>query len=183
MAMRVGDRSLEASRTLTALRSIAMSNAGELGNKLFTYPQYYGADGLFFAEDSLQTLRYTNDSIYSHLGARPYSGGGKLNYLHALCYEDKGKFTALHYYLSALLLKKRVDTFAEVISDFFEPGDTFPTHFKEAILMHQLNHPDYPFATTDSTLIQKYSAYKYRQTELKSKDTEMNQMRRDYGRE
>ena len=118
-AMKVGSRSLEASRTLTALRAVAMSNAGQLGNQLFSYPQYYGADGLFFADDSLLTLRYTNDSLYCHLGARPYNGEDKLFYLRNLCYDEKGKFTALDYYLSALLLKKRVEAFTQVISDFY----------------------------------------------------------------
>ena len=181
LALRVGERSYDASQTLTALRALAMSKSGQLGERLFTYPQYYGANGLFFPEDSLMTLRYTNDSIYDHLGARPYNGEGKLNYLHTLCYEDKGKHTALHYYLSALLLKKQVDSFAKAVEDFFEPGDTMPTHFKEAILIHQTNHPDYPFATTDSTLLQKYEAYKHRQSGLQRGKEEKNQMRREYG--
>lgn len=180
-AMRIGERSLETSHTLTTLRAIAMSNAGQLGERLFTYPQKYGANGLFFPEDSLQTLRYTNDSIYNHLGARPYNGEGQLNYLHTLCYEDKGKFTALHYYLSALLLKKRTGAFAKVISDFFESGDTLPTHFEEAILMYKATHPEYPFMVTDSTLVQKYAAYKYLQKGFKSKTEEINQMHHKYG--
>ena len=180
-AINVGQKALDASQTLTALRSIALSNAGELGDKLFTYPQYYGVNGLFLPEDSLLTLRYTNDSIYSHLGARPYNGGGRLNYLSTLCYEEKGKFTALHYYLSALLLKKRVGTFAEVISDFYEPGDSLPNHFKEAILLYKEGHPEYPFDITDAELVEKYSAYKYKKTGFASKTEEKNQMRREYG--
>lgn len=180
-AMKVGERSLETSQTLTALRALAMSNAGQLGERLFTYPQRFKASGLFLPKDSLQTLRYTNDSIYIHLGARPYSGGSNLNYLHDLCYEEKGKFTALHYYLSALLLEKRLDTFANVINDFFEQGELLPRHFQEAIIIYQETNPSYPFVVTDSTLIEKYSIYKNRKTEFKSKTHEKNQMRRKYG--
>lgn len=62
--LKIGQHSTEASRTLTVLRSIAMSHAGTLGEKLFEYPQYYKTDGLFFANDSSSVLRYTNDSIY-----------------------------------------------------------------------------------------------------------------------
>ena len=180
-AMKVGERSLEASQTLTALRAIAMTNAGALGDELFSYPQYYGADGLFLPEDSLQALRYTNDSIYSLLGARPYYGEGKLSYLRTLCHEDKGKFTALHYYLSALLLKKRLDTFADELNNFYEPEDSLPIHFKEAILVYHQNHPKYPFVLADSMLIKRYSEYRCRQTEFHSRDIEKSQMRREFG--
>ena len=39
--LNIGKHSVEASRTLTVLRSIAMSHAGTLGEKLFEYPQNY----------------------------------------------------------------------------------------------------------------------------------------------
>ena len=180
-AMKVGEHSLDASQTLTALRALAISNAGHMGDKLFTYPQYFGVDGLFFPEDSLHTLRYTNDSIYKHLGDRPYSGGNKLIYLSNLCYDERGKFIALDYYLSALLLDKNVKSFAEVIADFYEPGDSLPQHYQEAILIYKQAYPDYPFTPTDSTLVLKYNKYNYRKTGFNSKVQEKNQMRREYG--
>ena len=180
-AMKVGKHSLDASQTLTALRALAVSNAGLMGEKLFTYPQYFGAKGLFFPEDSLQTLRYTNDSVYTHLGARPYNGGNKLIYLSSLCYDERGKFTALDYYLSALLLDKKVGSFAEVIEDFYEPGDTLPRHYQEAIMIYKRSNPKYLYVPTHSTIIQKYASYEHRKTEFQSKNQEKNQMRREYG--
>lgn len=66
--LKVGKNSLEASRTLTVFRAVALSHLGQMGDKLFAYPQYYRSDGLFFDADSLHTLRYTNDSIYYLLG-------------------------------------------------------------------------------------------------------------------
>ena len=180
-AMKVGQYSLDVTQNLTALRAMALSNAGMLGDKFFTYPQYYGANGLFLLDNPLQTLRYTNDSIYCHLGARPYNGGNKIDYLRSLCYEDKGKFTALHYYLLALLLDKQVDAFAAALNDFYEPEDSLPVHLKEAVVMYQSVHPTYKFATTDSMLIQKYATYKKRQGELTSPVEEKNQMRREFG--
>lgn len=76
--LQVGKHSLEASRTLTVFRAVALSHLGQMGDKLFAYPQYYRSDGLFFDADSLHTLRYTNDSIYYLLGARPYAGEDRL---------------------------------------------------------------------------------------------------------
>ena len=180
-ALKVGEHSLETSRTLTALRAYSLSHTRQLGDRLFTYPQNFGSDGLFFPEDSLQTLRYTNDSIYTHLGARPYSGGNHLIYLSSLCYDERGDFNALDYYLSALLLDKKLDSFADAVTDFFEPGDSLSLHFKEAILIYKESHPDYPFISSDSLLINKYEDYKNRKTEFNSKIEEKNRMRREYG--
>lgn len=103
--LKIGQHSTEASRTLTVLRSIAMSHAGTLGEKLFEYPQYYKTDGLFFANDSSSVLRYTNDSIYYLLGVRPYNGEDRMEFLHNICYKGTGKSTSLDYFLSALLLE------------------------------------------------------------------------------
>ena len=180
-ALRVGDRSLDASRTLTALRAFSLSHVGQVGEKLFTYPQYFGADGLFLADDSLQTLRYTNDSIYENLGARPYSGESQLVYLSNLCYQERGRYIALDYFLSALLLEKKIDSFAEAVNDFFEPGDSLPLHFREAMLIYQDQHTETAFVCTDSLLIDKFSAYKQRKTDFKSKIEETNQMHREFG--
>ena len=58
---------------MTALRALALSHTGQMGDKLFEYPQYYHSEGLFFDDDSLSVLRYTNDSVYQHLGSRPYN--------------------------------------------------------------------------------------------------------------
>ena len=48
-ARMVGAKSLETTRTLAVLRAYAMSLEGTMGEHLFEYPQYYGAEGLLFA--------------------------------------------------------------------------------------------------------------------------------------
>lgn len=179
--LEVGKKSLKATRTLTVLRSIAMSHAGLLGEKLFAYPQYYRSDGLFFANDSTQTLRYTNDSIYYLLGAQPYKGEDRMEFLRNICYKGIGKYTALDYYLSSLLLEKQIDKFGEALVDFYDAEDTLPRYYKEAILMYRSSHPDYPFIIKDSVLIKRYDEYHKRKTGFTSFITERNGMRREFG--
>ncbi len=180
-ALEVGQRSLEASRTLTVLRSIALSHAGQLGEKLFAFPQYYRSDGLFFADDSLQTYRYTNDSIYYLLGVRPYTGEDHLVFLHNICYKGTGKYTALDYYISALLLEKQLDRFAQVMTDLYEIEEELPRYYDEAFLLFLDSHPDYPYQVTDSALIQRYADYRKRQADFTSAIEERNGMRREFG--
>ena len=180
-ALKVGEKSLKVTRTMTVLRSIAMSHAGVLGEELFAYPQYYRSDGLFFANDSAQTLRYTNDSIYYLLGVRPYTGEDRMEFLRNICYKGTGKYTALDYYLSALLLEKQIDTFGKALADFYETEDTLPRYYQEAILVYRESHPDYQFAVDDSTLIKRYDDYHKRKAGFSSPIEEQNRMRREFG--
>ena len=179
--LKIDQHSTEASRTLTVLRSIAMSHAGTLGEKLFEYPQYYKTDGVFFADDSSSVLRYTNDSIYYLLGVRPYNGEGRMEFLHNICYKGTGKSTSLDYFLSALLLEKRLDTFATAITDFCESDEEFARYYKEAILIYKDSHPDYQIQITDSAMIQRYTDYKIRRKESGPLVQGSNLMRREFG--
>lgn len=180
-ALKVGGSSLETTRTLTALRAIAMSRSGMLGEKLFEYPQYYRSEGLFFADDSLQTLRYTNDSVYYLLGVRPYAGEDRLVFLHNICYKGTGKYTALDYYLCALLLEKRLDTFGQAMVDLCETDESLPRYYREAILMLRESRPEYPFQVEDSTMIRRYADYRDRKGSFSSPKEEENRMRREFG--
>ena len=181
-AMRVGKKSLEASRTLTALRGMAMARTGTMGDCLFDYPQYYRSDGLFFAEDSLETLRYTNDSIYYLLGVRPYEGEDRMTFLRNICYKGTGKFVSLDYYLSALLLDKNLKEFSRAINDFYEPGDTLPRSYREAMVLYQILQGDSASAVvTDSAEVRKFMEYREKEKEYGSAKERENWMRRHYG--
>lgn len=180
-ALQVGERSLDVTRTLTALRAYALAHTGQMGDRLFAYPQYYKSEGLFFAGDSLADLRYTNDSIYAFLGARPYEGESKLLFLRHICYRETGKYTALDYYLSALLLDKRLEEFAVAMCDFNADSIRMPRYYREALVMYQDIHPGYTCLRTDSVTVGQYAAYKLRKKEFVSPIEEKNRMRREFG--
>lgn len=181
-AMQVGEKSLEASRTFTALRGMAMARTGSMGDRLFDYPQYYRSDGLFFPDDSLQTLRYTNDSIYYLLGARPYKGEDRNVFLRNICYKGTGKYTSLDYYLSALLLDKNLEEFATAVNDFFEPEDTLPRFYREAmVLYHSQRSDSVALAARDSSCVRRFMEYKEKGKEYVSAKERENWLRRHYG--
>ena len=78
------------------------------GEHLFEYPQYYGAEGLLFAPHSQETLRLNADSLYAYLGARPHVAEKTVDFLARICRDEIGRHTALNYYMSALLLDKKI---------------------------------------------------------------------------
>lgn len=179
--LHVGEKSLEASRTLTAYRAVALSRLGKMGDKLFAYPQYYRSDGLFFETDSLHTLRYTNDSIYYLLGARPYTGEDRMVFLRNICYKGTGKYTSLDYYLSALLLEKKLDSFAQAVPDFYLPEDTLPRYYREALVMYHVQRNDTVSSRADSLTLDRFRAYQTLQQKEGSPLEERNRMRREFG--
>lgn len=179
--LKVGRHSAEATRTLTALRAMAMARRGTMGEELFLYPQRYKSEGLFFDDDSLKTLRYTNDSIYYLLGVRPRKGETHEELLRNICYKGTGKHVALDYYLSSLLLDKDLDSFAQSISDFFDIDAKLPRYYSEALLVYKDRHPESSLVITDSTTAYRYNEFKERRLQFSFPSEERKNMQKEYG--
>ena len=180
-ARKVGYESLDPSRTLTVLRAYALSREGTMGEHLFEYPQYYGSDGLLFSSSSQGTLRLDADSLYNYLGAKPYTAESTTDFLARICRDEVGKHTALDYYLSALLLDKKLDKFASVVEDSFFEQDTLPRYYREAIMLYNQSHPAYPRVLNDTLMIQRLQEFDKLQKEYTSPVEQKNRMRREFG--
>lgn len=180
-ARRVGQKSLETTHTLTALRAYAMSREGTLGDCLFAYPQPYGADGLLFAPHAQDVLRTNADTLYAYLGARPHATERTLDYLSRICQDEVGRHTALDYYLNALLLDKQIDRFAAAIDTFYFAQDTLPRYYREAITLYHHLHPASGREPNDSLMVQQLNDYLSLQQTFTTPTEEKNQMRRAYG--
>lgn len=180
-ARMVGVNSLETTRTLTVLRAHAMSLEGTMGEHLFEYPQYYGVEGLLFEPYSQETLRLNADSLYIYLGAKPHTAEKTVDFLARICHDEVGKHTALDYYLSALLLDKKLDKFASAIDTYCFEQDTVPRYYREAALLYKHIHPEYAKEIKDTLMIQRLNEYLSRQKEFTSPKEEKNRMRREFG--
>ena len=180
-ARKVGYESLDPSRTLTVLRAYALSREGTMGEHLFEYPQYYGSDGLLFSSSSQGTLRLDADSLYNYLGAKPYTAESTTDFLARICRDEVGKHTALDYYLSALLLDKKLDKFASVVEDSFFEQDTLPRYYREAIMLYKQSQPAYPRVLNDTLMIQRLQEFDKLQKEYTSPVEQKNRMRREFG--
>lgn len=180
-ARMVGVKSLETTRTLTTLRAYALSLEGTMGEHMFEYPQYYGADGLLFAPRSQETLCLNADSLYAYLGAAPGVTEKPVDYLSRICRNETGKYTALDYYLSALLLDKQLDRFASEVKTYCFEQDTLPRYYREAMLLYQHTHPDSTAEKKDTLAMQRLDEYLSRQKEFSSPQEAKNLMRREYG--
>ena len=180
-ARRVGKKSLETTRTLTVLRHHALALDGSMGEHLFETPQYYGAEGLLFPLQSTETLRLNADSLYQYLGAEPYATENAVEYLERICQEEKGKHTALDYYLAALLLDKQLDRFITALEAYCVSTQGLPRYYREAICVYMHSHPDYDAAQKDSVMMSRLDEYLLRKEEFTNPREQENHMRREYG--
>lgn len=183
--LKVAEKSLKTTRTMSALRVMAMVKEGSLGNRLFEYPQYFKSEGLFFDSDSLKTLRYTNDSVYALIGDKPIGGERMLPFLKRVYDEKKDSCCNIRmYYGAALLLEKDLDELSLVLENQINDGDTLQRYFVEASIMYKDKNRSWKFKSTDndSLYYEKYEKYKSMQKEeYKSKDEERNLMRLEFG--
>ena len=179
---KIGAKVIDPSRSLTALRNYALSKEGKMGEYLFQYPQRYGAEGLLIDASEKNILRLTADSLYTYLGAQPQQGERALPFFRRLCNEDTGNHTTLDYYLSALLLEKKLTEFVEACHTLYaaEPH-SLPQHYREALFLYEKMHPSVEPTVTDETMLQQWASYDSLKQELRGKPGEGNFMRRKFG--
>lgn len=181
-ALAVGYKSLDASRELTAMRAYILAKENSLGERLFEYPQLYGAEGLLpFAQ---QTSPLSPDSVATLLGDTIKENENTLGYLRRLAYADTLSLAARDYYLSALLLEKEVIEFEAELARMCGSyrADSLPKHYREALLLLKEFSNEHSPNLEDSVLNSKFRSL--REVESKYDDALMrnNYVRKAFGR-
>lgn len=168
-------------RPVMAIRAYALSQQGEMGNKLFYYPVNIGSKGLI--PSTADTLRPVNlpQLLREHLGGFPISDMSSTHFLEFLAAKPEPKEAVKDYLLCSYLLDKDLNTFVDSLIAYYGPNDSIlatqtttptkskknkkakaepdpilltslPTHFAEALLLYsRLN--DHPKATTDDKAV------------------------------
>ncbi len=177
-ARQVGIKSFETNHTLSVLRAYTLSLEGTMGEHLFEYPHPKGANDLLFTPRSRETLYTDADSLYAHLGDNPRVMEQPIAYLERLCREGTGRYTALDYYLCALLLDRNLPRFASAVEMYYFELDTLPRHYREALVLHR---EAIALAANDSTLVQRWENFKKLRQENAFSVEKRNRIRQEYG--
>lgn len=132
----LGERSLETTPALTALRNAALCREGRAGEALFSLPQPYGVDGMLPGRYIRHDTRYGAEVWNRLVDSEPYGGEKALDFCHRLYRTNDTPFHR-DLYIAALLLDRQLDVFSRE----FPPalmGDTLaPRHYREAWLLAQ----------------------------------------------
>ena len=180
-ALQVAEKTMDPSRNLTALRAYAMSRQGTMGEDLFRYPQLYGAAGLLMGTSDEKALRLNADSLSVYLGAKPALGEPALTFFRRICEEESGNYTTLDYYLSALLLEKKLDEFVRAFDELYTVRDSIPYYYRQALFLDSKMHPSAVTDSADVALEELWGKYLQKQQELSGQRGEANYMRREFG--
>ena len=181
-ALRVGKNSLDASRELTAMRAYILATCGELGEHLFEYPQYYASEGLL--PPLQRTSPLVPDSVYSLLGVTPVDDEAAAAFFAGIVRVDSATAAAREYYLSSLLLEKRLIEFKDEVLLYYgvESLDSLPKHYREALMLYTdiVEAPE--FEIDDTAMRAKLD--RLRAEEAKHSDAFIrgNYVRRNFGR-
>ena len=180
-ALLVAEKTMDPSRNLTALRAYAMSRQGTMGEDLFRYPQLYGAAGLLMGTSDEKALRLNADSLSVYLGAKPALGEPALTFFRRICEEESGNYTTLDYYLSALLLEKKLDEFVRAFDELYIVRDSIPYYYRQALFLDSKMHSSAVTDSADVALEELWGKYLQKQQELSGQRGEANRMRREFG--
>ena len=180
-ARKVGLKSVDPSRNLTALRAYTMSREGTLGEYLFQYPQLYGAAGLLMDTSDDKALRLNADSLYVYLGARPALGEPAMNFFRRICEEESGNYTTMDYYLSALLLERKLEQFVRAFDELYIVRDSVPYYYRQALFLYDKLHQSAKPIVVDEAMEEKWEAYMEEKNSLAGTVGEGNRMRRKFG--
>lgn len=180
-ARRIAGKTMDPSRNLTALRAYALSREGTMGEYLFQYPQLYGAAGLLMGTSDEKALRLNADSLYIYLGERPALGEPAMDFFERICEEESGNYTTLDYYLSALLLEKKLDEFVTSFKELYMVRDSVPRYYRQALFLYGKMHGQAASETPDEAMEALWNKYMKKKEELTGHRGEANWMRREFG--
>jgi hypothetical protein len=181
-AKKVAQRSLTASQQLTAARAYLLAHDGELGESLFTYPQYYGVDGLLPTAEATSPINM--DTVCNFLKVAPVKNEEAITYLERALAVDTADVAVKDYYLSALLLDKRLDEFVDSLPACYNVADvsSLPRYFKEALLLHgKMNEALSDAQFADAELEKRYAEFVALEREHKDLLVRSNYLRRSFG--
>lgn len=181
----VGIKSLVASPRLTQMRMYALLKQGLLADSMFSYPQYYGANGLLDIADTLNSYRFGSKDIEIGIGrCAGKSIRTSKRYLEIMSEDSLATDNSKQYLLCYHLLDKNIEAFNAYLSRVY--GDTIsvelPRHYQEAVI---LQHPEF---TPDSlpiyinkVYVERYQGYLTMKDSIQSDAERKNRTRREYG--
>lgn len=195
-AYEVGARSLAASPRLFALRCYVLAKTlpAGLGEKLYEQPVPEGGSAnLLFPADERQKYMLPADSLSHLLGAQRRAGEEAVAYFRRCAYAECDSLSSLKntssrpaadYYLSALLLDRRIDDFAVEVKKLYpravEKG-TLPTYFAQALMLYTRRCSNPAVRYTNAAIEANYLDYADMGDTIADPRKRNNLLRRSYG--
>lgn len=193
-AYEVGERALAVTPRLFALRCYLMATTLDkgLGEKFMEQPvPGGGSQNLLFPNDARQKNLLPSDSLYRLLGSVKKEDETPVSYFRRCAYaeaekEGRGKKTrpAADYYLSALLLDRRLDDFAREAQVLYPENvsqGSLPAYFAQALIFYARQRSNPTVRYHDTAIEANLLDYSDMADTIADKRKRCNLLRRSYG--
>lgn len=181
-AARVAIHANQTSRMLTLLRNTALAESGQLGDKLFSYPQPYGEEGLLFFPKRVRGFRYNADSLYMKIGTLPRSSDTPGTYLDRINADTLVTAMATSYHFASALLEKDLNKLMHMMANpSVADADKWTRHNKEAVLLYHYMQAKTDTLVRDSLLQHRFQDYLNVQASETNQKRQRNVLKEKYG--
>lgn len=192
-AYKVGEKSYTTSPRLFAMRCYLMATIHKhgLGNKVFEQmvPAGGGASCLLLPNDEEQRLLFPISNQEHLLGSARHVNETPLQYFKRCAWlaafkGHRANNVAIDYYLSALLLERRLDLFAQEIDRFYSrevQQGKLPTYFAQALVLYQRSRTQPIVRYQDSGIEANFEDFSDMGDTISNRTIRCNTLRNSYG--
>lgn len=192
-AYKVGEKSYTTSPRLFAMRCYLMATTHKhgLGNKVFEQmvPAGGGASCLLLPNDEEQRLLFPISNQEHLLGSARHVNETPLQYFKRCAWlaafkGHRANNVAIDYYLSALLLERRLDLFAQEINRFYShevQQGKLPTYFAQALVLYQRSRTQPIVRYQDSGIEANFEDFSDMGDTISNRTIRCNTLRNSYG--
>lgn len=165
-ALKAGARSLETDEHLTMLRIFALSQKGELPERLFGFALAgSSADMLPLAGSKSRLLLMPDSLLWQHFGLNPADSLRQTTlsvhaYLDSLERDTLATTAFRDYRLMGQLIDRNLSTFVATLPRYYIlDADSLPRHYREALVMWQ-QQCDTLFIYSDTLMLRRWHDYR-----------------------
>lgn len=170
------------SRQLSVATALALSETNQMGNRLFAYPQPYGVSGLLPEPSDTMLFGKLHVSVSNHLGYKRGEHTHPLFFLQVIDGKPKAHPAVRNYLLSAYLLERRIDDFAQRLLLDDSLSLALPLHYREALILRQHLAPaDSSLMLFDDSLNAEYLTFDSLRNATGTKEEREFRCRRHFG--
>ena len=192
--LKVGERSLETDEDLTMLRIFALSQKGELAERLFEYAVKGSSDDMLPLAGSKSHLQLMPDTIiWDHFGVRPDSIIARMDsvhrarpftiaqYLDSLQHDTLATTAFRDYKLTGMLIDRQIEAFTAALPHYYELcSDSLPRHYREALTLYQ-QQVDTLFIYKDSLMLLRWHDFHQYDTIYPQQSERLIRTEEDFG--
>lgn len=148
--------------TLTMLRAFALSQMGQLGDRLFEWQPVGGSDALLPDGKAVRLLLFPESRFYQSMGVWVSPRPEARRYFERAATSPHRSRAVGDYQLCAYLLDRDLDAFARMLPAYYSPADSLlPRYYREALDLMQSpqqvgKQPARPLQDSDATTYSHY---------------------------